>query len=145
MTEKKIDLMELLSRKGFYEVLYAVAIEDYENWSNIVFSVLKQKRRTSTFTIRERLKDLVEINFVEKKLKIRSRNEYTYPITALGKKYALSIQNMLKEIKETNEIDFLIIDDPELVNEVITKAVKQGYDSPQDLIRVALNKLGEKG
>ncbi len=144
MTGKKIDIMELVSRKGFYEVLYAVAIKNYENWSNIVFSVLKQKRRTSTFTIRERLNDLAKITFVEKKLKIKSRNEYTYHVTDLGKKYALAIQKMLKETKETNEIDFLIIDDPELVSEVVTKAVEQGYDSPQEFIRVALHKLGEK-
>ena len=100
MDGKELNIVELLSRKGFYEVLYAVAIEGYENWSNIVFSVLKQKRRTSTSTIRERLNDLVKVNLVEKKLKVKSRSEYTYQVTTLGKKYAQSIQNMLEETKE---------------------------------------------
>jgi len=51
---------------------------------------------------------------------------------------------MIIETKGSDKADFLLIDDSELVNEVITEAVKQGYDSQQDLIREALNKLGEK-
>ncbi len=144
MDGKEPNIVELLSRKGFYEVLYAVAIEGYENWSNIVFSVLNQKRRTSTSTIRDRLSDLIKVNFVERKLKIKSRNEYTYQVTALGKKYALSVRNMLEETKEADEKDLLIIDDPELINEVLEKSIEQGYDSPQDFLRAALSKMSKE-
>lgn len=144
MDGKEPSIVELLSRKGFYEVLYAVAIEGYENWSNIVFSVLSQKRRTSTSTIRERLRDLVKVNFVEMKLKIKSRNEYTYQVTDLGKKYALSVKNMLEETKSADEKDFLIIDDPKLINEVLEKSIEQGYDSPQDFLREALSKMSKE-
>lgn len=143
MDGKEQNIVELLSRKGFYEVLYAVAIEGYENWSNIVFSVLSQKRRTSTSTIRDRLKDLVKVNFVEMKLKVKSRNEYTYQVTDLGKKYARSIKNMLEETKEADEKEDISID-PELINEVIEQSVEQGYDSPQKFLREALRQMGKE-
>ena len=140
----KINVVELLEKKGFYEVLYAVAIKNKIRWIDIVYTVLSLKGAFSPTTIRKRLEDLEEIKFIEKKAKPKARAEYTYHATDIAKKYAKSIEKMIAETEGLDKEDFLLIDDPELVNEVITKAVEQGYDSPQDLIREALNKLGKK-
>ncbi|MHA1401566.1 MAG: hypothetical protein ACTSQE_14545 [Candidatus Heimdallarchaeaceae archaeon] len=140
----KINVVELLERKGFYEVLYAVAIKSKIRWIDIVYTVLSLKGAFSPTTIRKRLEDLEEIKFIEKKAKPKARAEYTYHATAIAKKYAKSIEKMIAETEGPDKEDFLLIDDPELINEVITKAVEQGYDSPQDLIREALTKLGEE-
>jgi DNA-binding HxlR family transcriptional regulator len=140
----KINVVELLEKKGFYEVLYSVAIKNKTRWIDIVYTVQSLKGPFSPTTIRQRLEDLEEINFLEKKAKPKARAEYTYHATAIAKRYAKAIGKMIAETSNSDKEDFLLIDDPELVNEVITEAVKQGYDSPQDLIRAALNKLAEE-
>ena len=140
----KINVVELLEKKGFYEVLYSVAIKNKTRWIDIVYTVQSLKGPFSPTTIRQRLEDLEEIKFIVKKEKPKARAEYTYHATDIAKKYAKAIGKMIAETKGSDKTDFLLIDDPELVNEVITESVKQGYDSPQDLIREALNKLGEK-
>lgn len=142
--ENTINIIELLEKRGLYEVLYAVAIEGHIRWIDIVHTVQRLKGPFSTTTIRKRLEDLVAVAFIEKKERPKARAEYTYHATELAKKYACTIKNMIEETKAADEKDFLILDDPELVNEVLTTAVKQGYDSPQELIRAALYKLGEK-
>ena len=142
--KQELNIVELLEKRGFYEVLYSVAIKHDIRWIDIVYTVQSIKGAFSTTTIRKRLEDLVAINFLEKKAKPKARAEYTYHATKLAKRYANSITKMIQETKLAKEKEMLLIDDPELVNEVITEAVKQGYDSPQDLIRAALNKLAEE-
>ena len=39
---------------------------------------------------------------------------------------------MIAETKGPDTKDFLFIDDPELINEVITITIEQGFDSSQD-------------
>lgn len=141
---QKINIVELLEKKGFYEVLYAVAIKNLNRWSDIVLQVQQMKGPFSPTTIRHRLEDLEKVSFIEKKDRSKARAEYTYHATKIAKKYALSIKNMLEETKEADEKDFLIIDDPELVNEVLEKSVEQGYDSPQDFLREALSKMNKE-
>ena len=133
-----------MEKRGFYEVLYSIAIKNDIRWIDIVYTVQSLKGAFSTTTIRKRLEDLDEIKFIEKKAKPKARAEYTYHATAIAKKYAKAIGKMIAETKGPAKEDLLILDDPELINEVITEAVKQGYDSPQDLIRAALNKLAEE-
>lgn len=141
---KKINFIELLEKRGLYEVLYAVAIEGYVRWIDIVYSVQQMKGPFSTTTIRKRLENLVAIEFIEKKERPKARAEYTYHATEIAKKYALSVRNMLEETKSADKKDLLIIDDPELVNEVLEKSIEQGYDSPQDFLRAALSKMNKE-
>ena len=83
-----------MEKKGFYEVIVAIAIDRYVNWSDIVASVIRKKGRFSTTTIRRRLEDMVTSNLVEKRIKIESRDEYTYHATAKAIQYAKAIQEM---------------------------------------------------
>jgi len=118
-----INIIELLEKRGLYEVLYSVAIEGHIRWIDIVHTVQRLKGPFSTTTIRKRLEDLVAVTFIEKKERPKARAEYTYHATELATKYALTITKMIEETKTADEIDFLILDDPKLVNEILTTAV----------------------
>ena len=101
MSEKReLKITTYLERKGFVDVLLATGYKGYTNWKDIVIFVIINRGGFSPSTIKQRLEDMVQIGFIKKRIKIKSRNEYTYHVTDLGKKYALSIQNMLEETKE---------------------------------------------
>ena len=103
MSEKReLKITTYLERKGFVEVLLATGYKGYTNWKDIVTFVIINRDGFSPSTIKKRLEDMVQIGFIKKQIKIKSRNEYTYHVTDLGKKYALSIQKMLKETEEIN-------------------------------------------
>jgi len=70
---------------GFYEVLYSVAIKNKTRWIDIVYTVQSLKGPFSPTTIRQRLEDFEEINFLEKKARPKARSEYTYHAIAIAK------------------------------------------------------------
>lgn len=143
-SKKTINIVELLEKRGFYEVLYSVALENKTRWIDIVYTVQKLKGAFSPTTIRQRLEDLQDIGFIEKKEKQKARAEYTYHATAAAKKYASSIKKMIEETKEAKELESFLVDDPELVREVIDRSIQEGYESPQDFIRYLVNETYKK-
>lgn len=143
-SKKTINIVELLEKRGFYEVLYSVALENKTRWIDIVYTVQKLKGAFSPTTIRQRLEDLQDIGFIEKKEKQKARAEYTYHATASAKKYASSIKKMIEETKEAKELESFLVDDPELVREVIDRSIQEGYESPQDFIRYLVNETYKK-
>jgi len=143
-SKKTINIVELLEKRGFYEVLYSVALENKTRWIDIVYTVQKLKGAFSPTTIRQRLEDLQDIGFIEKKEKQKARADYTYHATASAKKYASSIKKMIEETKEAKELESFLVDDPELVREVIDRSIQEGYESPQDFIRYLVNETYKK-
>lgn len=143
-SKKTINIVELLEKRGFYEVLYSVALENKTRWIDIVYTVQKLKGAFSPTTIRQRLEDLQDIGFIEKKEKQKARAEYTYHATASAKKYASSIKKMIEETKEAKELESFLVDDPELVREVIDRSIQEGYESPQDFIKYLVNETYKK-
>lgn len=142
--ETSINIVELLEKRAFYEVLYAVALKNNTRWIDIVYTVQTLKGAFSPTTIRHRLEDLQDIGFIEKKEKQKARAEYTYHATATAKKYASSIKKMIEETKEAKELESFLVDDPELVREVIDRSIQEGYESPQDFIRYLVNETHKK-
>ncbi|MHA1408646.1 MAG: hypothetical protein ACTSSG_14870 [Candidatus Heimdallarchaeaceae archaeon] len=142
--KQELNIVELLEKRGFYEVLYAIAIKNNIRWIDIVYTVQSMKGAFSTTTIRKRLEDLEAINFLVKKEKPKARAEYTYHATKLAKKYASSIKKMIEETKEAKDTESILLDDPELIDEILDLSIKEGYESPQDFIRSAIKQVYEK-
>ncbi|MHA1397415.1 MAG: hypothetical protein ACTSSG_11345 [Candidatus Heimdallarchaeaceae archaeon] len=142
--KKEINIIELLEKKGFYEVLYSVAIKNNIRWIDIVYTVQSIKGAFSPTTIRKRLEDLEKTGFIEKKQKQKARDEYTYHATATAKKYAKAIKKMIEETKKAEDTERILIDDPKLANEILNLSIKEGYESPQDFIGSTIKKAYEK-
>ncbi|MHA1401559.1 MAG: hypothetical protein ACTSQE_14510 [Candidatus Heimdallarchaeaceae archaeon] len=140
MSEPKYRISELLEKRGFIEVLVAVGIERHTRWTDIVRYVISKTSIYSPSTIKNRLNDLEEIKFIEKQLKVKSRDEYTYHATELGTKTARIISKMILQLENEDyniEIEF----STEIWDDIIDLTVKGGYDSVNDFLVKAIEQF----
>lgn len=131
-----------LEKSGFIDVLIATCYKNHTHWKDIMIHIVKTRNSFSSSTIKERLNELVKLNLIKKIIKIKSRNEYTYHATALGKRYAKVISTMIRQLEDESLVPLAI--SSETLDLLVQETIKHGYDSPAALINELLRLVKKK-